>query len=407
MKYNLLYICVAVGMLTFVSCSSGGDDDEAPVVPEVMQPVAGPGNEARGDKGNAESWIANAATPEELQEVEDAIGAIRGAGYTYRDNAQYCMGTDMEVFNIRRLRSMEKKYNTSYIVDDYIPFTNQKFFYSSSEKGLKDSLSLDIGIGVGAGMFSVDLNIGFNKNSFETTKNYYSMMTLKQGYFSRELNYMNLREQVANAVAASSLSNTFASVDADSLGKVVPFFKEAYAPGFADVMQKFIRKIHAAPSAFAASGICREFIEEVGSGFVMRSVLGCSLDYYNTTKMDSVSNSLDVKVALELSVQIKFISISTSVSTEYRDAAEKCNRSSESHIIARGGNVALVTAFTTGQQATIETSTLKEWQQTVTPQDAALIDIRLVPIYEVIYDAKTRNILRNYMNKSLSNYEDQ
>ena len=394
-------------MLTFVSCSSGGDDDEAPVVPEVMQPFGGPENQARGEKGNAESWIANAATPEELQEVEDAIGAIRGAGYTYRDNAQYCMGTDMEVFNIRRLRSMEKKYNTSYIVDDYIPFTNQKFFYSSSEKGLKDSLSLDIGIGVGAGVVSVDVEVGFNKNNFETTKNYYSMMTLKQGYFSRELNYMNLREQVANAVAASSLSNTFASVDADSLGKVVPFFKEAYAPGFADVMQKFIRKIHAAPSAFAASGICREFIEEVGSGFVMRSVLGCSLDYYNTTKMDSVSNSLDVKVALELSVQIKFISISTSVSTEYRDAAEKCNRSSESHIIARGGNVALVTAFTTGQAATIETSTLKEWQQTVTPQDAALIDIRLVPIYEVIYDAKTRNILRNYMNKSLSNYEDQ
>ena len=388
-------------MLTMVSCSR--DDDESVVnrAPEVDSTVSAPENK------EPESWIANAATPEELLEVEEAIGAIRGAGYTYRDNAQYCMGTDMEVFNIRRLHSMEKKYNTSYLVDDYIPFTNQKFFYSSSEKGLKDSLSLDIGIGVGAGMFSVDLEVGFNKKSFETTKNYYSLMSLKQGYFSRELNYMNLREQVANAVAASSLSNTFASVDADSLGKVVPFFREAYAPGFADVMQKFVRKIHAAPSAFAASGICREFIEEVGSGFVMRSVLGCSLDYYNTTKMDSVSNSLDVKVALELSVQIKFINISTSISTEYHDAAEKSSRGSESHIIARGGNVALVTAFTTGQQATIETSTLKDWQQSVTPQDAALIDIRLVPIYEVIYDAKTRNILRDYMNKSLQNYEEQ
>lgn len=396
-------------MLTMVSCSSGGDDDDTPVAPEIPEtPAITPGNQTpMGDENKPKSWIADASTPEELLEVEDAIGAIRGAGYTYRDNAQYCMGTDMEVFNIRRLRSMEKKYNTSYLVDDYIPFTNQKFFYSSSEKGLKDSLSLDIGVGVGAGAFSVDLEIGFNKNSFETTKNYYSMMSLKQGYFSRELNYLNLREQVANAVAASSLANTFPSVDADSLGKVVPFFKEAYAPGFANVMQKFIRKIHAAPSAFAASGICREFIEEVGSGFVMRSVLGCSLDYYNTTKMDSVSNSLDVKVALELSVQIKFISISTSVSTEYHDAAQKCNRSSESHIIARGGNVSLVTAFTTGQEATIKTETLKEWQQTVTPKDAALIDIRLVPICEVIYDAKARTILRNYMNKSLGNYEDK
>ena len=392
-------------MLTMVSCSSGDDDE--PVANRASEVDSTDSTVSAPENKEPKSWIADATTPEELLEVEDAIGAIRGAGYTYRDNAQYCMGTDMEVFNIRRLRSMEKKYNTSYLVDDYIPFTNQKFFYSSSEKGLKDSLSLDIGVGVGAGAFSVDLEIGFNKNSFETTKNYYSMMSLKQGYFSRELNYLNLREQVANAVAASPVANTFASVDADSLAKVVPFFREAYAPGFSDVMQKFIRKIHAAPSAFAASGICREFIEEVGSGFVTRSVLGCSLDYYNTTRMDSISNSLDVKVALELSVQIKFITVSTSISTEYHDAAMKCNRNSESHITARGGNVALVTAFTTGQQATIDPTTLKEWQSTVTPQDAALIDIRLVPIYEVIYDTKTRNILRDYLNKSLQNYEDR
>ena len=409
MKYNLLYIYVVVGMLTMVSCSSDSSDDDTPVVPETPQPTVTSDGKQSGDTEETNepvSWVANAKTSEELQEVENAIGAIRGAGYTYRDNESYCVGTDMEVFNIRQLRDLEKKYNTTYLVDDYNPFTNQKFFYSQTTKGLKDSLGLDIGIGVGAGMFSVDVEVGFNKKNFETTKNYYSLMSLKQGYFSRELNYLDLREQVANAVAASPLGNTYPSVNADSLGKVVPIFKEVYSAGFADVMQKFVRKIHAAPSAFAASGICREFIEEVGSGFVMRSVLGCSLDYYNTTRMDSVSTLLDVKVALELSVQIKFITISTSIGVDYHDAAEKCSRGSESHIIARGGNVALVTAFTTGQQATIDVETLKGWQQSVTPRDAALIDIRLVPIYEVIYDAKTRTILRNYMNKSLGNFEN-
>jgi hypothetical protein len=50
--------------------------------------------------------------------------------------------------------------------------------------------------------------------------------------------------------------------------------------------------------------------------------------------------------------------------------------------------------------------TLKKWQASVTPQDAALIDIRLVPIYQVIYDPKTRTILKNYMDKSLHSYED-
>ena len=381
-----------------VSCSN---DDAMSVDPEQNQTINAPANDG------PVSWLVSAKTPQELQEVEDAISAIRGAGYTYKDNESYCVGTNMEVFNMRSLRDMEKKYNTSYIADDYIPATMQKFFYSESVNALKDSLSLDIGIGVGAGMFSVDLEVGFNKKNFSTTKNYYSLMSLKQSYFSRDLNYLNLREKVANAVAASPLAKTFASVDADSLAKVVPFFREAYAPGFSDVMQNFIRRIHAAPSAFIASGICREFIEEVGPAFVARSVLGCSLDYYNTTRMDSVTNSLDVKVALELSVQIKIINISTSISTEYKDAAEKSSRNSESNIKARGGNVSLVTAFTTGQQATIYATTLRDWQKTVTPKDAALIDIRLVPIYEVIYDAKTRTILKNYMDKSLRNYEDE
>ncbi len=397
MKYTLLYIYAAAGMLAWTSCSS--DNDDMGVVPEAPQPVS-------EVESAPVSWLANAYTPEDLKKVEDAIGAIRGAGYTYRDNELYCVGTDMEVFNMRQLHDMEKKYNTSYLIDDYTPFTDQKFIYTESTKALKDSLAVDVGIGVGAGVFSVDVDVAFNKKKIENKKNYYSLMRLRQSYFQRELSFLNLREQVANAIAASSVANTYPSMDADALAKAVPFFKEAYAPGFADVMQKFVRKIHAAPSAFAASGVCREFIEEVGPSFVYRSVLGCSLDYYNATAMDSVATSLDVKVALEMSVQIKFISISADISTEYHDAAMKCSRNSTSHITARGGDLSLVTAFTTGQQATIDQSTLVKWQKTVTPQDAALIDIRLVPIYEVIYDAKTRNILRNYMNKSLQDIND-
>lgn len=397
MKYTLLYIYAAAGMLAWTSCSS--DNDDLGVVLEAPQPVS-------EVESAPVSWLANTYTPEDLKKVEDAIGAIRGAGYTYRDNELYCVGTDMEVFNMRKLHDMEKKYNTSYLIDDYTPFTDQKFIYTESTKALKDSLAVDVGIGVGAGVFSVDVDVAFNKKKIENKKNYYSLMRLRQSYFQRELSFLNLREQVANAIAASSVANTYPSMDADALAKAVPFFKEAYAPGFADVMQKFIRKIHAAPSAYAAGGICREFIEEVGPSFVYRSVLGCSLDYYNATAMDSVATSLDVKVALEMTVQIKFISISAGISTEYHDAVMKCSRNSTSHITARGGDLSLVTAFTTGQQATIDSETLKDWQKTVTPQDAALIDIRLVPIYEVIYDAKTRNILRNYMNKSLQDIND-
>jgi hypothetical protein len=400
MKYTLLYLYAVAGMLALTACSK--DDDDVTVVPEAPQTAT-----VAEDYGSRVSWRARATTPEELRKVEDAISAIRGAGYTYRDNDHYCIGTDMEVFNMRRLRDMEEKYHTTYLVDDYMPVTEQKFFYSESINALKDSLSIDVGIGFSAGVFSMDLEVGFNKSSFQTTKNYYTLMRMKQSYFSRDINYLNLREQVTEAITNSPIATTYPSVDADSIAKVVPFFREAYAPGFSEVMQKFIRNIHAAPSAFAASGLCREFIEEVGSGFVTRSVLGCSLDYYNTTRMDSVSDKLDVKVALEMSVQIKFITISAGLSVEYKNEAERCSRNSESHTTARGGNVSLVTAFTTGQQATLDPETLNKWQKTVTPQDAALIDIRLVPIYEVIYDAKTRTVLKNYMEKSLRNYEEE
>jgi DNA mismatch repair protein MutH len=104
---------------------------------------------------------------------------------------------------MRKLRDIAKKYNTSYIVDDYNPANEQKFFYSESVKELNKKLSLDIGIGFDAGVFAMDLEVGFNKKNFSTTKNYYSLRSLKQSYFSRDLNYLNLREQVANAVAAS------------------------------------------------------------------------------------------------------------------------------------------------------------------------------------------------------------
>ena len=293
MKYTLLYFSLAVGMLTITSCSS---DDDAPIVPETLEASS-------EESSEPVSWLANAFTPQALKEVEDAVNAVRGAGYTYRDNESYCVGTDMEVFNMRTLRDMEKKYNTSYITDDYIPTTYQKFFYSTSTEELKDQLSLDIGLGFSAGVFSVDVEVGFNKKSFSSKSNYYSLKRMRQSYFSRDLNYLNLREQVTNAIAASPAANTYPSMDADSLAKVVPFFKEAYSPGFAQVMQKFIRKIHGTTTGSEAIGICSEFIEEVGSGFVTRSVLGCSLDYYNTTSRDSVSKSLDVKVALEMAVQ--------------------------------------------------------------------------------------------------------
>ena len=119
---------MALGALTLASCSV--EDDDTTIVPKTPNAV---------DSSEPVSWLARATTFEELQEVEEAIGAIRGAGYTYRDNESYCVGTDMEVFNMRNLREMEQKYQTSYLIDDYMPTTDQKFFYSSSAKDLKDT----------------------------------------------------------------------------------------------------------------------------------------------------------------------------------------------------------------------------------------------------------------------------
>ena len=67
MKYTLLYIYAAVGMLTMASCSH---DDDADAAPEAQN----------AKKYTPVSWLANVQTPEDLQTVEDAVSAIRGAG---------------------------------------------------------------------------------------------------------------------------------------------------------------------------------------------------------------------------------------------------------------------------------------------------------------------------------------
>ena len=75
MKYTLLYIYIAAGLMTLASCSS---DDDTPTPIEQPQPAG-----TTEDPYQPVSWRARAYTPGELQAVEDAISAIRGAGYTY------------------------------------------------------------------------------------------------------------------------------------------------------------------------------------------------------------------------------------------------------------------------------------------------------------------------------------
>ena len=100
-------------MLTMASCSN---DDDAPVASEPTKGLRIPEDDLKPI-----SWLSRAYSPEDIKAVEDDISAIRGAGYTYRDNANYSVGTDMEVFNTRNLRNLEKKYMTSFLVDDYNP----------------------------------------------------------------------------------------------------------------------------------------------------------------------------------------------------------------------------------------------------------------------------------------------
>lgn len=348
--------------------------------------------------GPAKALVQQSAT-DDLEGVRESLTAVRGAGYTYRTNTNYCMGTGIEVFNLARIRQLQDRMNgvlggPELISDDYHTSSNQRVTIAESVTELNKKLSVGLGIGIFVGLSGGDLSVNFDKRDYSMSSSIFTQYRLTQTYFSREINYLNLRQMVADSIAASKHADDYYNQTNQQLAESMPFFNEVYSAGFGHCMQELINKIHRYSNQSARYNACRDFVNAVGPTFVCQSQLGCTLDYYSVINRDSLSSSISVEASVDICIKAGLISAGADVT--YDKDVQRSVRNSQSRSVARGGDLSLVTAFTTGQEATLDRMRLSQWQSSVIPYNAALIDIRICPIYDVIYDELTRSVMQDF-----------
>lgn len=340
-------------------------------------------------------------TTDVLQGERDYLTAVRGTGYTYRTNTNYCMGTGIEVFNLARIRQLQERMNgvlggPELIGTDYNTGSRQQVTIAESLKELNSKLSVGLGVGIFAGVASVDIDVNFDKRDYSMSRSIFTQYRLTQTYFSCEVNYLNLRQMAMDSIAASRHAGDYHTLTHKQLTDSVPFIKEVYSVGFGLSMQELIGKIHRYNSTAARYNACRDFVNAVGPTFVCQSQLGCTLDYYSVINRDSLSSNMSVEASINACIETSMFSVDAGADVAYSQDVQRSVRNSQSRSVARGGNLSLVTAFTTGQEATLDRQRLSQWQASVTPDNAALIDIRICPVYEVIYDELTRSVMQDF-----------
>lgn len=69
----------------------------------------------------------------------------------------------------------------------------------------------------------------------------------------------------------------------------------------------------------------------------------------------------------------------------------------DAKVIIKGGDVNKISILTTG--GTLKDNLVTEWQQSIEPAKAVMIDMKLVPIYELISNAKAYDTLKAYIEE--------
>lgn len=313
-----------------------------------------------------------AETPD-MSETMKMISSNKGAGYSYLPNSNYCLGTNMQIFNMSRLDSLQQAMRYDLFVDEYYPQVEEEVTMANSQEELSDKLSIAASVNVNFSAFAVDVKGHFGSSSSNSTNKEYAVKRLKSYQYTREINYMNL---IALIQQKPELTD------------------EIYAPGFQMKIKAFEEAIGKENINEAEKQkLCKDFCDEVGPCFISKAVMGCVLDYYISVDKSVLGNTMTAGGALDLQYSI---TLKIHGEGDYSETEQKILENIEAKINVKGGDVTKVSILPTGGQ--LESNDVKEWLLTVEPQTAVLIDMKLVPIYVLIDDTVAHDVLKNYID---------
>ncbi|WP_298109247.1 MAC/perforin domain-containing protein [uncultured Bacteroides sp.] len=323
-----------------------------------------------------------AETPD-MSETMKMISSNKGAGYSYLPNSNYCLGTNMQIFNMSRLDSLQQALRYDLFIDEYFPQVEEEVTMANSQEELSDKLSVAASVNVNFSAFSVDVKGHFGSSSSSSTEKEYAVKRLKSYQYTREINYMNL---IALIKQKPELA------------------EEIYAPGFQMKVTEFEAAIKEATSEEQKKKLCKDFCDEVGPCFISKAVMGCVLDYYISVNKSVLGDTMTAGGALDLQYSV---TVKIEGSGDYTETEQKILENIEAKITVKGGDVTMVSILPTGGQ--LEGKAVEQWLLSVAPTTAVLIDMKLVPIYVLIDDTAAHDALKDYIDTtgSLDNDEKQ
>lgn len=309
-------------------------------------------------------------------DVENLLSSNKGAGYSYQPYENYCLGTHIQLFNMKNLKHVGDSLKISMLTDEIYPVVEEEVTTANSEKDLSSKLSVAASVNLNFSAFSADVKGAYSSASSNNKTKQYAVKRMKSYQYTREIDFMNL---IALAESSEKLEQMLLS------------------PGFIKMKNDFSESIKNATAATPTNQdlidkACKSFVDEMGPCFVSKSVMGCVLDYYISVDEELVKDSMTVTGALD----IKFkSSVSVTGDGSYGENEKNFAKNVEAKINVRGGDVSKVSILTTG--GTLTNETLLAWQQSIEPQSAVMIDMKLVPIYLLISDKTARVYLQAYL----------
>lgn len=311
-----------------------------------------------------------------LNEVSKIFSSNKGAGYSYLPNTDYCLGVNMQLFNLHSLDSLQRKNRVSFILDDIYPVSQQEVIVANSEKEMNRHLSVSASLGLDYTAFSLGLSGSYGSNETEQSKTKYAMKRLKAYQFTREIHYMNI---MAFAMEHEDQANKF------------------FSPGFVYYQEQLKEDIKVANGdKTKIDKACRDFVSALGPCFINKSVMGNTLDYQISIDESKLTDGMDVKGALDLNVKAK---VKIKGQGEFSSQDSAVIRNTTAKLTVRGGEVKKVSILTHGGE--LENTEVAAWQMGCLPTEAVLVDMNLMPIYLLILDVNTRQLLKEYFDNVL------
>ena len=338
---------------------------------------------------SVETIIIHQMSNSNLNEVKRILSSNKGSGYGYSYNGDYCLGTTIEVFNMLMLDSMQQKMGYHFLEDDYYPHVEQSLVTGYSKEECANKLAIKASLGVEYNKVNVKVSGNFTSSSSSDGTTQYARSRINGTMFTREVHHYNI----------------LAVCREDTTGQL---YKKLYAPGFRLVMEQLRNDlVNALGDAelknidtLKTDPICKTFCEEVGPCLITKSVMGCCLDYSMSIKSSALGDSMTCGGSLELKLKFATASIDVQADGQYTNQLSTIERNSEFECSVFGGEVMGVSILSSGGE--LSGNELSVWQQSILPSTAVMVDMRLAPIYSVIYDERVQEILREYITRRTS-----